>query len=197
MLRRLHARAWRLYANWRAGTRRFAAFGKESAIAPPAVITSPHRIWIGDRVFFQRGSWIAMYEAKKGQMFEPTLRIGDRTYFGRDVMIACLGEVTIGEESLFADRVFIGDTTHGHRDPDTNIVRQPMLDPRPIRIGDGCFVGINAVILPGVTIGDRAMIGANSVVTKDVPANSMAAGVPARIVHYYDRDSGEWRGPDD
>jgi acetyltransferase-like isoleucine patch superfamily enzyme len=53
---------------------------------------------------------------------------------------------------------------------------------KPIKIGRGCFIGARSLILKGVTLGDRVIIGAGSVVTKDVPAFSVAAGNPARIV---------------
>lgn len=52
----------------------------------------------------------------------------------------------------------------------------------PVRIGDGCWIGGGAVILPGVSIGSGAVIGAGSVVTKDIPANSLAAGNPCRVI---------------
>lgn len=58
---------------------------------------------------------------------------------------------------------------------------------RPVRIGRGVFVGARAVILKGVTIGDRAVIGAASVVTSDVPAGSVAAGNPARVLQGQNR----------
>ena len=52
----------------------------------------------------------------------------------------------------------------------------------PIRIGSNTFIGINSVILPGVNIGENCIIGAGSVVTKDIPPNTVAAGVPARNI---------------
>lgn len=52
----------------------------------------------------------------------------------------------------------------------------------PIKIGDNVFIGNNAVILPGVTIGDNVVIGAGSVVAKSIPANSVAAGNPCRVI---------------
>ncbi len=54
--------------------------------------------------------------------------------------------------------------------------------PGPITILDNCFIGINAIILPNVTIGPNSIVGAGAVVTKDVPPNTVVGGVPARII---------------
>lgn len=51
-----------------------------------------------------------------------------------------------------------------------------------MKIGNDCWFGANVVVCPGVTIGDNCVIGAGSVVTKDVPANSFVAGVPAHVI---------------
>ncbi len=56
----------------------------------------------------------------------------------------------------------------------------------PINIGSNVFIGINATILPGVTIGDNCIIGSGAVVTKDIPADSIAVGVPARVIKTID-----------
>lgn len=53
---------------------------------------------------------------------------------------------------------------------------------KPVRIGQGSDVGVNAIILPGVTIGEEAIVGAGAVVTKDVPPRAIVAGVPARLL---------------
>ena len=53
---------------------------------------------------------------------------------------------------------------------------------KPVTIGNDCWFGANVVVCPGVTIGDNCVIGAGSVVTHDIPANSFAAGVPARVI---------------
>jgi acetyltransferase-like isoleucine patch superfamily enzyme len=57
------------------------------------------------------------------------------------------------------------------------------LKEKPINIGNNVWIGMNAVILPGVNIGNNVIVGANSVVNKDIPSNSFAAGSPAKIIH--------------
>tara|TARA_R110002049_G_scaffold190301_1_gene358950 strand:+ start:5488 stop:5934 length:447 start_codon:yes stop_codon:yes gene_type:complete len=52
----------------------------------------------------------------------------------------------------------------------------------PIQVGNDVYIGVRSIILPGVTIGDNCVIGAGSIVTRDVPSNSVVAGVPAKIV---------------
>lgn len=170
----------------------FAAFGPRSAIAPPATITCPHRIEIGAGVLIMGGAWLSVVEEHRGRRHEPLLRIGDRVALGRDAVIACVGLVEIGDDVLTADRVFIGDTSHGYRDPHTPVRRQPMSDPRPVRIGPGAFLGVGAIVLPGVTVGENGYVGAGAVVTADVPARTVVVGNPARVVRRWDEARGEW-----
>ena len=153
---------------------------------------SPHRIFVGDKVFFHSGAWLSVVEEHMGRRYEPRLEIGDRTTFGRDAYISCVGQITIGREVQAADRVFITDTYHEYEDPDTSIVFQPMAEPRAVVIGDGAFLGIGACVMAGVTIGERAFVGANAVVTRDVPPNGVVAGNPARLLRVYDRERGAW-----
>ena len=64
----------------------------------------------------------------------------------------------------------------------TPVIRQVAGKSNPVEIGDGCWLGINVVILPGVRIGRQCVIGANAVVADDIPDFSVAAGVPARVL---------------
>jgi acetyltransferase-like isoleucine patch superfamily enzyme len=66
-----------------------------------------------------------------------------------------------------------------HLNPDIDIVK-------PIVIGNNVYIGYGAVILPGITIGDNVIIGAHAVVSKDIPSNSVAVGVPARVIKTVD-----------
>jgi acetyltransferase-like isoleucine patch superfamily enzyme len=171
---------------------RFAAFGNNSVIVPPAVIVNHHRISIGDDVMINDRVWMSVVEHYRGQDFEPSLTIGDRTKLGRDNYIACVGRVEIGNDVLGGVRVLIADTYHEYQDPDTAIAYQPMAEPQPVRIGDGVLLNVNVAILPGVTVGERSYIGAGAVVTRDVPPNSVVVGNPARVIRRYDHERSEW-----
>ena len=182
--------AWRM--NRAVHPERFASFGERSAIVPPAIIRSPHRIHIGDNVLIHDRVWLSVVEEYHGQRFEPTLTIGDRTVLGRDTYISCVGQIDIEHDVLAGDRVLIADTYHRYQDPDTPISLQPMADPEPVRIETGVLLNVDVSVLPGVTIGARSYIGAGAVVTRTVPPNSVVVGNPGRIIRHYDRDAGRW-----
>ncbi|WP_434716865.1 acyltransferase [Lacticaseibacillus paracasei] len=90
--------------------------------------------------------------------------------------IACFDSITIGDNVAIAENVTI-------RDSDNHVVqREGFKKSQPIVIGDHVWIGINATILKGVIIGSGAIVAAGAVVTRDVPANSLVAGVPAKVV---------------
>ena len=105
------------------------------------------------------------------------LIIGDRAFINYGVDIAATGLVAIGADCLIGTHVSIIDNDfHGVVD------RQRVPSPKPVIIGDNVWIGNRAIILPGVTIGEGAVVGAGSVVTRDVPARTVVAGNPARVV---------------
>lgn len=185
---------WRLRRRRATGLPTFAAFGPGSRIGWPRTITQPDRIRIGADVSLGDFTWLAITEVRDvqvtqeglpAQRFDPRLVIGDRTSFGRNLTIACLGHVTIGADVSGGDRILIGDTYHDYRDPDAPIAAQPMAPPRAITVGDGAWLGTGTIVNPGVTIGAGAVVGVGSVVTKDVPPHTVVAGSPARVLRRY------------
>ena len=92
------------------------------------------------------------------------------------------GGIEIGDGALIGHNVVLATLNHDFA-PD----RRGTLHPAPIRIGRGVWIGASATVLPGVTIGDGAIVAAGAVVTRDVPARSVAAGVPARVVRTLDK----------
>jgi acetyltransferase-like isoleucine patch superfamily enzyme len=108
------------------------------------------------------------------------IRIGSEVRINRGATLCAYQEVSIGDYTLIGEFVSIRDANHGIV-PGIPIYQQPH-EASPIRIGIDVWIGRGACILPGVTIGDGAVIGANSIVTKDIPANAIAAGIPAKVI---------------
>jgi acetyltransferase-like isoleucine patch superfamily enzyme len=157
----------------------FGAFGR-SVIVPPARISLPECIFIGDGVVIHEGVWLSIVRAHPG--IEPRLEIRDGTKIGRFCQVSCVGEIVIEEEVLISDQVQIGDTYHEYENPDLPSTKQGLAPPRPVRIGRGALLNLGVVVLPGTTIGASAYVEEGSIVTRDVPPGATVAGNPARIV---------------
>jgi len=128
-----------------------------------------------------RGVWLDRNGTFRGN---GRVRIGEDTYVGADFSIHCMSAVTIGRDCLFGDKVSILDNDHGIA-LGTPMRLQPV-EPKPITIGDDCWIAQSAVILAGVTIGNGAVVAAGAVVRADVPAGAIVAGVPARFIRMRD-----------
>ena len=89
------------------------------------------------------------------------------------------GGITIGEGSLIGHNVVLATLNH-EMDPE----HRKDMHPAPIKIGKHVWIGSNATVCPGVTIGDGAVVAAGAVVVKDVPANAVVGGVPAKLIRY-------------
>lgn len=87
------------------------------------------------------------------------------------------GGITIGDNALIGPKTVIATLNHGFIPEERG-----SLDPKPVKIGKRVWIGANVTVLPGVTIGNNSIIGAGAVVTKDVPANTIVGGVPAKQI---------------
>lgn len=126
------------------------------------------------------------------------IRIGSHVEVNDYVHVGAVDAVTVGDDVLIASRVFITDHDHGcyggelvHSSPSLRPADRE-LRASPVRIGDRVWIGEGVTVLPGVSIGDGAVIGANAVVTRDIPPNSLALGIPAKVVKRYDPDLNQW-----
>lgn len=104
--------------------------------------------------------------------------IGDYTRIGLHCTI--IGPVNIGNHVNLAQGITVTALNHNFADGELRIDQQGV-STQPVSIGDDVWIGTNAVILPGVTIGNHVVIAAGAVVTKDIPDNSLAMGVPATV----------------
>jgi len=119
------------------------------------------------------------------QSFQPEVIFGNNVFINYDCHIACINKIIIGNNVLIGSRVLITDHFHGEVDS-RDLAIAPSLrqltSKGTIIVEDNVWIGEGVVIMPNVTIGQNAIIGANSVVTKNVPENSVVAGIPARII---------------
>jgi acetyltransferase-like isoleucine patch superfamily enzyme len=144
-------------------------FGRrlELHVAPHGRIEFGRFVWIGD------GTKIRCHEGR--------VEIGQKTVFGQECTISAYQRVRIGEQCVIADRAMFIDFDHGVVEVERPI-REQGIYKRDVEVGSNVWIGYNACILRGVRIGDNSIVGTNSVVTRDVPANAVVAGIPARVI---------------
>jgi acetyltransferase-like isoleucine patch superfamily enzyme len=133
----------------------------------------------GGRIELGRWSWLG--HGTKLRCHEGVISIGAKTVLGQDCTISAYQHVSIGRECVIADRVMLIDFDHGVVEVERPIRLQGIYK-RDVRVGHNVWIGYGACVLRGVTIGDNAIVGTNAVVTRDVPANAVVAGVPARVM---------------
>lgn len=106
------------------------------------------------------------------------ITVGRNVFINQGCQFMDMGGLTIGDDVMIGPKVTI--VTAGH--PTAPAERRNGITMKPVAIGNNVWIGAAATILPGVTVGDGAVIAAGAVVSRDVPANTMAAGVPARVI---------------
>jgi acetyltransferase-like isoleucine patch superfamily enzyme len=176
---------WRRFltpAGWRWETDGPVFFGKrlQLQIAKRATVRFGRFSWIGD------GTKIRCHEG--------VVEIGEKTVMGQECTISAYKRVRIGEQCVIADRAMFIDFDHGVVEVERPIRVQGIYK-RDCIVGSNVWVGYGACFLRGIRVGDNAIIGTNSVVTRDVPANAVVGGVPAKVIRMRDAPK-ELRWPD-
>lgn len=115
--------------------------------------------------------------------------IGHRSRIGMGNVL--IGPVTIGNDVILAQNIVMSGLNHGYEDIHLPPHNQPVTK-RKITLEDEVWIGANVVVVAGVTIGKHAVVAAGSVVTKDVPAYSVVAGNPAKIIKQYNPQTHVW-----
>ncbi len=120
---------------------------------------------------------------------EPKLVIGKGVYINRGSMLDAHESIVVDAGAMIGPNCYITDADHGMR-PGIPLSQQAMTS-APVRIGRDAWLGAGVIVTRGVVIGDGAVIGAGSVVTRDIPENAVAVGVPARVIRYRQPDESD------
>jgi acetyltransferase-like isoleucine patch superfamily enzyme len=171
--------------------------GRNVVFGQNVTLRHPHKVHIGDNVVIDDN---CLVDAKGTT--NAGIRIGRGVFVGRNTILSCkngdidladdvnvgfncevfsASTVTIGKGTLLAAYTYVIGGDHDFSDPSKSILEQGRTSDG-VRIGAGAWLGAGAKVLDGVSIGDNAIIGAGAVVTSSVPAQSVAVGIPARVV---------------
>ncbi|MDM1547828.1 acetyltransferase [Empedobacter falsenii] len=129
---------------------------------------------------------------------QQTLFFGENFQMNDYVHITAMKKVVIGNNVLFASKIYVSDCSHGSYAGDENdsnpesIPHDRKLHSKPVVIEDNVWLGEFVSVLPGVTIGKGTIVGANSVVSKSLPPNVIAVGTPAKPIKKYNFESQRW-----
>jgi acetyltransferase-like isoleucine patch superfamily enzyme len=136
---------------------------------------------IGRGATLRIGRWAWIGDGSKIRVHEGEVSIGAKTVMGQECTISAYQHVEIGRECIVADRVMLIDFDHGVVEVERPIRLQGIYK-RDVRVGHNVWIGYGACILRGVTVGDNSIVGTSTVVTRDVPANAVVGGSPARVI---------------
>jgi acetyltransferase-like isoleucine patch superfamily enzyme len=162
-------RRWLTPAGWRWETDGPVFFGRDLAL----------QVGRGARLRFGRFVWIG--DGTKIRCHEGVVDIGAKTVLGQECTISAYQRVRIGEQCVIADRAMLIDFDHGVVEVDRPIRLQGIYK-RDVVVGSNVWIGYGACFLRGVRVGDNSVIGTYSLVTRDVPANAVVGGIPAKVL---------------
>lgn len=171
--------------------------GKGVVFGVNVVLRHPHKIFIGDHVVIDDNCVLdAKGQSNRG------IEIGEGVFVGRNSILSCKNgnitlkdrvnigfnceifsgaEVTVGADVMLAAYTYLIGGGHEYGSADEAVLAQARCA-TGITIGEGGWIGAGVQVLDGVHVGERVIIGAGAVVTRDVPANMIAAGVPAKVI---------------
>lgn len=164
-----------------------AALGEGSAIEEDVLIFRPEQVAIGRGVYIGHRAILKAYPANR-------LTIGDGTWIGEQAFFNAAGGIDIGRNVGIGPGVRIISSRHAEEGIEVPILHS-RVELAAVVIEDDADLGVGSIVLPGVRVGRGVQVGAGAVVTKDLPAWSVAAGVPARVLRSRAPDPGEVSGP--
>jgi acetyltransferase-like isoleucine patch superfamily enzyme len=139
------------------------------------------QIQIGRRGTIRFGRFVWIGDGTKIRCHEGEVVIGPKTVLGQECTISAFQHIQIGEQCVIADRAMFIDFDHGSVEVERPIRRQGIYK-RDVDVGSNVWIGYGACVLRGTRIGDNSVLGTNAVATRDIPANAVAGGIPAKVI---------------
>lgn len=177
--------------------KRFHEFAMSSAIGSDGYgkdceIQGAERISIGANTWVDKGCELSTIDSHFDQKLCGTLVLGKHVRIHHGSRITAAGSIVLEDNVLIAPEVFITDHNHGMDPRLSGGYSEQPLEVKPVKIGEGSWLGQRVCVMPGVTIGKHCIIGAASVVTHDIPDYCMAVGSPAKVVKKWNAVTESW-----
>lgn len=164
-----------------------------SIVKMPSKIEGGEFLHIGLGSSIGRYSWIGAIRQYGTQKYYPNICVGNNVSIGNLACVTAINEITIGDNCLISEQVYISDHAHGFDlSENTPFIQQDLTSKGKVVIGKDCFIGFRVSILSGVQLGNFCIVGSHSVVNKSFPAYSMIAGSPAKLIKTYSLELNEW-----
>jgi acetyltransferase-like isoleucine patch superfamily enzyme len=173
----------KFYSGWI--SRNFKFFGQSASLLKVRALVGAKYISVGDRTTIGKNAILTAWDHQNNELFSPSITIGNGCTIGDSAHITGVNNIVIGNNVLTGNYLLITDNAHGALDSqylDKHPSTRPLISKGSVFIEDCVWIGSNVSILPGVRIGKGSIIGTGSIVTKDIPENSIAVGVPAKII---------------
>jgi acetyltransferase-like isoleucine patch superfamily enzyme len=170
------------YTGWI--SRKVKHLGQGSVINHPITLIGGKYISIGKKTRIGKNGIITAFDSYLDVKYNPHIEIGENVVIQEYCHITSVNKIIIGNNTIIGKWVTITDNAHGKSDGASFLtppIKRRIVSPGIVFIEDNIWIGDKVTILPNVHIGKNAIIGANSVVTKNIPANCVAAGVPAEV----------------
>lgn len=165
---------------------RYGSVGRHSYLGRSVFIQRPKQLFLGENV--------RIYPGMRAEMTteQAKITIGDNVSVGQNFHVVSYNqELHIGANTTISANVFISNVNHDYHEIDVHALMQKMIV-KPTVIGEYCFIGYGAVLLPGTVLGRQCIVGANAVVSGKFPDYSVIAGNPARIIRQYSPETQIW-----